>query len=325
MSYKKLGDILAKLHVRKPMAVSIKLMEDNRIYYHNLPNSFYNGIPIQSGGMEDSLEMNEEKIKYKHNGRIYRFILEKRIFDDNTITYSLISEAGKECIIFSVIDGLDFVNIGNVSYYKDCVEGGLKYPGGGTVLLKFTVNYIIHNKERLHAKKITLNDTSYFDCKNGKRIELSTMYFMLNGDTWYGKERFYLSSPSSNDSNHLRYGKYGFRPKDPPLRRLYERSKRIIKYTVLRNVPNLSKYIEESYNKVGSNINLQEVLEYVSKNPNMKLSQFLALFLDKFNDTCEMFYEFYHELAHDIRLDIFRGVTFELDIEHIDNNERYIP
>ena len=63
-------------------------------------------------------------------------------------------------------DGIAYID--NISYFDDCIDTGLKYPGGGTILLKMAIQFIMDNKTKYKIKKIQLRDTSYLFCQKTK-------------------------------------------------------------------------------------------------------------------------------------------------------------
>jgi len=83
-----------------------------------------------------------------------------------------------------MINDEGIANIQNISYYDDCINTGLKYPGGGTVLLRMAIQFLRDIKKKYKIKKIQLTDNSTLNCeKNNTIINLSVLFILTNGDT----------------------------------------------------------------------------------------------------------------------------------------------
>ena len=88
-----------------------------------------------------------------------------------------------DCLIIMINDE-GIANIQNISYYDDCINTGLKYPGGGTVLLRMAIQFLRDIKKKYKIKKIQLTDNSTLNCeKNNTIINLSVLFILTNGDT----------------------------------------------------------------------------------------------------------------------------------------------
>jgi len=58
--------------------------------------------------------------------------------------------------------------LNNMSYYKNCSKEGLVSPGGGGVLLRFIINYLIQRKDKYKINRIVLTDKSFKYCNHCK-------------------------------------------------------------------------------------------------------------------------------------------------------------
>ena len=132
-----------------------------------------------------------KKIKYIYNGNKFK------LFENYDEGYNISvfrkdnkDEYNQKCL-FIMIDNNGVAYIGNISYYKDCIKSGLEYPGGGSILLKMAITYLKENKNKYKIKIIQVQDNSRLLCeKNKKNIDLSSIYMLTKGDTWYSKHGF---------------------------------------------------------------------------------------------------------------------------------------
>jgi hypothetical protein len=289
--YQKLSTVLKRLNVPNPSLVSEKLLYDDYYEFENLFNKSTIG---------DSNIAETKKVKYKHNGKIFTFELAK-IVDNEMIDYSILTKNGHFCVAIFIPHNSNEAHLHTLSYFPDCAEEGLSYPGGGTILLQFTIKFLKQNKS---IRWIRLKDNSRKYCPGSPSIELSNMYFLLYGNTWYGK--------------------YHFRPYDPNdpknserLLDSYKQNQEIIRKTLVSNVPNLRKYIINAYNDIKpEHLNLDNLL-YVHdtfKKKNKRLCRFFQSFLIYYDKTCSLFGNIYKDVCKDINLYDFQGKSFRLDL-----------
>lgn len=146
--------------------------------------NIYNKIN-QSGG-----KLYTEKHTYFDKDGIHTFTME---FNENneTINISIVNKDGLDCVTIYIDKKTKMTILHNMSYYNNCTEEGLKSPGGGSILLRFTINYLIKNKKKYGIKRILLTDNSFFNCKMcSKNIPLSRLRIITHRNTWYGDYGF---------------------------------------------------------------------------------------------------------------------------------------
>lgn len=119
---------------------------------------------------------------------VYTFIIHNEInLGWNQI--NIISKDELNCGTIS-IDGNDAM-IQTIAYDNTCALEGLISQGGGSILLRFMLNYIIKNKNTYKINKILLTDKSLKRCrKNNQDVELSRLMMIVKGYTWYMKYGF---------------------------------------------------------------------------------------------------------------------------------------
>lgn len=221
-------------------------------------------------------------VKYKKDGKFYEFIYETSKYD-HIYHYG---ENGKECIILKIAKENKYKEcyIQSISNLGNCRIDDMYYSKKGTFLVRLAINFIVDVLKKKHdLKMITLKDNSYKFCET-KNIFLADMYFLLYGSTWYGK--------------------YGFRPydgfgkSDKILLKIYDNNQKIHEKTYVRDVEKKMKAWLHKYNN--DTLIDEKIDNLVNENKNMKLSQFLKMFLNKFDKTCGIFNRFIDKLMNEI-------------------------
>lgn len=204
-----------------------------------------------------------------------------------------------ECL-FIIVDKKERIAIlENITYNDQCFNNDDKKvfnPSGG-LLLSIAINFI--NKLHTHYKfkHIQLLDDSEKYC-NGNTINLSLMYTLMCGHTWYGKRGFI---PKVKNKYEV----------DEHLLKRYNANTKIMQTVKVKHVINLKKYLIDSYNKVKpKKVKLDEILLMYERNKNNLLSKFISEYLQDFQKMCDMFSLFYEDLSDDIGLYDFNGKPF---------------
>lgn len=97
----------------------------------------------------------------------------------------------------------------------------------------------------------------------------------------------------------------------------YEKNQEIIKRIKLRDVPYLKQMIIDAYNFLKpKNLHLENILYIYDKmqSKNELLSNFLKVFLKRYNKTCGLFSNFYEELYKKMGMYDFYKKSFYLDL-----------
>ena len=113
-----------------------------------------------------------------------------------------------------------------------------------------------------------LSDHSYKICDDcPTNIKLADMYFILNGNTWYGK---YYFVPYDAEKNQV----------DSKLLKIYNDNKEIIQHLKLRDIPNMSKWIQNAI-KIHNikNINIDNINLCIENLKDRSISKFMKVLL----------------------------------------------
>jgi hypothetical protein len=106
-----------------------------------------------------------------------------------------------DCVTVSIpVNNFQICYIVNLGYNNKCTREGLLSPGGGDILLRFIVNYLLMNPEKYDIKRIVLKDQSYLQCANCSiTVSLSRLRMITHGRTWYMKYGFRLYDNNKNE------------------------------------------------------------------------------------------------------------------------------
>ncbi len=241
--------MLIELFKELNMKDYIEIIESN----YQMNKILNNNLIFQYGGIKRT-EINFEGYNFtifQEDNRIY-------IARNNDI------DSSEYCMDIIIDKKEHIASLHNISYYKECSDPELKYPGGGGILLKLALKILKNNKEKLGINKVQLQDNSFFYCeKTKKNIQLPLLYTLINGHTWYGK--------------------YGFRPfnfitmkPDEEFLRLYERNYEIINNTKIKDTT-LFQHIEKKLKqKIPNDVDLLEKMlnSYKKKFENKTIGYF---------------------------------------------------
>lgn len=228
---------------------------------HNMTHKISNTSKIQIGGLKTEL------IHHVDVGGIYSFLLEI-VYETNGVTKLIILNKDKvECVLV-LIENKEAV-IHNISYYEGCAIEGLINPGGGNILLRFILNYLVQHKKKYNIHRIILTDISQKYCKLCKNnINLSQLMMITIGRTWYMKYGFKPYASKSIDKYILNNIK----------------NNRIkLKTLQTKNIPIL-KLTKKAINNNKLNINLESIKKKID-NYNL-LKDFIINLNNNFDKYC---------------------------------------
>jgi hypothetical protein len=259
---------------------------------------------IKNINYNTNIQYGSGRVKYIYDKESYIFNISE---DKYGINISLINTKGEQdCIMIFIDKETKLASIAQLEYNERCVSDKIK-TGSGSLLLNITLAFLRDNKDRYGIKRIILTDLSHKYCYGYKDIKLPIMYFLLYGDTWYGR--------------------YGFRPYNKKENKLdkimndeYEKNKKIINNCKLGDIPQLFNYINSFYvemnteEKKKTNFDMNKLKKYMENNKQIYLSKFLKFFLRYFDRTCGLFEKFYIGLFNKLKMTDFYGVSFYLDI-----------
>ena len=228
-------------------------------------------------------------IKYNNN----KYIFEESVIDDDYFILYSQEKNPLSCVSILLSNKNKNAEIHEISDFKECmVDTNTKV---GSTLLKITIKMLKKYKDTFNIKTVTLSDNSLKYCSsNKKRIILSQMLILLNGETWHGRYNF---RPFDLITQKL----------DKLLNKKYEENINIMNKITIKDA-NILKYIKMT-KKEAFIRGITQLLEY---NPNMLLKEFLNNFLKDYDETCELFSIFYKKLFIDIGLYNFHKQTFGL-------------
>jgi len=260
-----------------------------------------NLIANKSNWNEQIGGQNNIELIQKYKGYKFKINIEKGKTD--TIINILTFEQNPQQCSVIVVDRVSKIAIlQNLSYFNKCTEPDLIENKGGSTILNFLLGFLRLTKKKLDINKIVLKDNSFKYCKHcSQNVKLSTMYFLLYGNTWYGK--------------------YGFRPYDeredkPDLFSLkfYNRNQKIIANTKLKDI-DILKYIEEEITKNKlQGINISKFKKLINTYHDILLSEFLRAMLKEYNKYCCLFAQISLRIYAKLNLQNYHGSTFYLNI-----------
>jgi hypothetical protein len=132
----------------------------------------------------------DRQFKWLDRGGLYTFNI-NIVNTDKDIRMSLLSKSEKECVTVFIEKQTGDAVLHNMSFFKDCAIEGLSKRGGGDILLRFILNHIIVNKDKLRVKRVLLKDNSFLPCSEcSDTVQLSNFRIITRGDPWYTKYGF---------------------------------------------------------------------------------------------------------------------------------------
>ena len=185
----------------------------------------------------------------------------------------------------------------NMSFMSECMEPPYESEtGGGSIILQLVLRIIEIHKDQYGIKQITVSDNSTKQCPGcQKEIILSDMYFLLHGNTWYGR--------------------YGFRPKkDTYWYDAYIKNQQIINATLTNDVP-LYDYISEVVNEYKlPGIKLDNIKKFIDAMHGKPLMKTLQIFLKYFKKYCCVFTYIAPKIMNKLEMERFHRQIFYLDV-----------
>ncbi|ARF08016.1 hypothetical protein Catovirus_1_66 [Catovirus CTV1] len=286
--YGKLEKILKEINVKEYRKVSPELIGNDYAFFDKY---------LSSGGGKN------EKINVKYKD--YNFELNVYKQKDRT-TYSIFADNNNdECLIIFVEDNIKMASIHNISYFPTYAREGLEYPGGGSILLKFAIHYLKTNKDALNIKKIKIKDNATLYCKKMKGvINLSAIYMLAFGETWYGK--------------------YGFIPYDHLNDKIdiqtlvnYKVDQKLVNIIPL-DCTNVRMIIEKTIRErnLEKDLSIEKFNKIYNKYKTYPIIKFFRDFLNRkqFEVICEIFGHSYKEIMESIGLHDLKGTVYTLNI-----------
>ncbi len=286
-----LGDILKKLGV-----ANYKEYAGYIYKYDNFKTMCENSVnKCQYGG---------GKLIIKYKDMDFEF---SKYRDEDYTMIALTVKGNIDCLLIRINKKEKMAEILGIGYYPYCFTNEqikhFRGKTGGSLLLRLALKIVEEIKDQYKIEKITLQDNSHKLCHENQ-IDLSKMYILMYGETWYGNYGF-IPYDSANGIEH----KFGIKK--------YGKNKDIMNKVKVKDVPQLKKYILDSYNNILKNnedvedlmLKKEELMEMYNKykNEDRLLKDFIKKFLVKYDKTCLLFYAFYEALFDDLDLADFHG------------------
>jgi len=179
--------------------------------------------------------------RYIDVGGIYIFNIgiEER---DDRIRISIYNSDELDCVTIFIYKKDEEAIIHNMSYHESCARNGLISPGGGSVLLRFTLNYLLHKKKKYGITKFIIQDNSKKQIEGCSSVSLSRLMMIVKGKTWYMNYGFL---PYNNDK----------RSEDKYLVRDIKLNRKILKILKTAKIP-IIKIVNKIKNIKNNDINL---------------------------------------------------------------------
>lgn len=137
--------------------------------------------------------------KYKEKEYIFYYDNEKYIFtvgveidDDTDIKIAVLNTKNNDhCITVLIYPDIPVAILNNITYDIGCSKQGLKYPGGGDVLMRFIIHYLTERKNEYKINSIQLTDNSSLICSVcDHSVKLARLRMITHGEPWYIKYGF---------------------------------------------------------------------------------------------------------------------------------------
>jgi hypothetical protein len=242
---------------------------------------------------------NQEFIQ-KYKGYKFRIHIMKKV-DDWTITILTHKTNPLNCAVIDIDTKSRVAALTNMSSYKDCTIPDLTNKGG-SLILNFIIGFLKLNKKKFDINKIVLRDNSAKVCPNcPEHVLMSTTYFLLYGDTWYGKYGFRSYDTIQNGPDESRIN-------------IYIKDQKVIKNAKVGDV-DLIKYFKDAVNKYKiKDVDVEHFNKLFILWKDKPLSQILRALLKDYDKYCCIFNYVSDRIYEELDLFKFTGLTFYLDI-----------
>lgn len=199
--------------------------------------------------------------------------------DKKHIIITVVAKDGNDCVTVFIYNEENIAIIHNMSYYSDCAVDGLKHPGGGDLLFRFILSFIIINKDKYKINRIVLQDQSFLACgeNSSVKIALSRLRIVTHGQPW----------PGACPLRSTEYMKYDFKPYNP--------LKRVPDKNILQRLDFNIKMLEKMKTK---DINIWKIVNKFDNVDNTDRSEIKnmidtnLLFKDFIKDMSKNFYKY---------------------------------
>ncbi len=152
-----------------------------------IPRIYYK---LQHGGSK------VEHMKWIDDGGAYTFkvsVNDRDLAKEQQAHLSIVpgDDQNQACLTVTFDTNKKVAIINNMSYDDSCALEGFRKNGGGTILLRFSLNLILKYKEKYGFDKIMLRDNSFIYCRGcSNSLKLARLRIITHGYPWYMKFGF---------------------------------------------------------------------------------------------------------------------------------------
>jgi hypothetical protein len=211
----------------------------------------------------------------------------------NTISVKNILDDDINCMVITINKKRKYAILEDLSFYYSCSNPATK---NGDELITLCIKFLKQHKVKYGINKIILQDNSTKTIKKCvssstnkslKKFKLSINYFVLNGNTWYGKYGFLPFDQSKNDTNEEELMKYKINQEILQKTKVYDLFDFFNKYSFIKKS---KKYYDQN------------------------ISVFLKNFLKKFPQSECKFSDMTEDIFNHLQLNSFFAKSFYLDL-----------
>lgn len=227
---------------------------------------------------------------------------------NNDIPITKNNNVTEVCAYMQIPKKENMIYIQNISKYPNCVKEGLPKSKAGSILLQGILKFIDSIKDKYKLEYIRLRDTSHIYCEeNRTSIDLSSLYMLTKGTTWYNKYGFIPSMTTEN------------KPDIENLVKL-EVNKKLVEKTKVKCTKVGDLLLREiSKMKVEKNI-IKMIKEMIEKYNNRSIKEFMYNFMETFGNTCQLYSEISKELIEEIGLYNLHGISY---VKNLKEEKKY--
>ncbi len=160
------------------------------------------------GGKYDKIKT----LSFNYNSQIYKIKI-KIEYDDNDEFIENIyilhdNDNNDRCMILIIYRDEQYAIIQDFKSNINCIKSDIYdiNNGFGNILMKFTIELLKINKDKLNIKRIILTDNSVIPCNSNRihpNINFSDLYTLINGCSWYAKFGFKIYSNNKHKLNEI--------------------------------------------------------------------------------------------------------------------------
>lgn len=258
-----------------------------------------------------SLLGSEKFHKFKQIGgkKQYNFNYEGKIFpldyieeyDRHTYKLSRSENDNMNCVMVFIPKDLDYAYIENISFFDDCLKMKNIKRGGGTKLLKMTIEFLKQMKNKYKYKYVKVRDNSRFLCDENKNfVNLDSLLMLTKGNTWYGKNGF---TPCIKDSIGTDYDNL-----------VNLRTNANLVEIIPIRCTKIKELLENVYSENKYNVDKDKLIKFINSNPDMNIKKFFKGLTHNFDQQCKLFHDIYKEFMFTVKIKDLHGISYYMEL-----------